>query len=156
MPAADLRGFRDPLALVRLQRGWALDRAVARLGAARTAYHDAIEQQRAALEELQAQANAMAKAWAGRGDPVAYARLLAYLTQLQQRHAHAEAETARRGRVMAEAQAEVLACTRDCEALETQRREALEAYRLEQDRRMSAQADEAWLLRPRSREGAAA
>lgn len=154
MPSTDLRGFRDPLAPLRQQRSWALDRAVAALGAARLAHREASERQREAFEELQAQAQAIANAWSRRGDPGAQARLLAYLAQLQQRHAQAEGETAQCMRALAEAQAEVISRERDVQALERQRQEALEAYRLEQERKLASVADEAWLVRRGAANGA--
>lgn len=154
MPSTDLRGFRDALAPLRQQRGWALDRAVAALAAARLAHREACELQREAFEELQAQATAIAHAWSRRGDPAAQTGLLAYLAQLQHRHAQAEGETVRRASAMAEAQAEVVLRQRDAQALERQRQDALDAYRLEQDRKLAGQADEAWLLRSPAADGA--
>lgn len=154
MLSTDLRGFRDALAPLRQQRGWALDRAVAALAAARLAHREACNRQREAFEELQAQALAMANAWTRRGDPTAQAGLLAYLAQLQHRHAQAEGETARRATVVADAQATVLLRERDAQALERQRQDALHNFRLEQDRKLAGQADEAWLLRCAPGDGA--
>jgi len=147
MPSIDLRGFRDALEPVRRQREWELDRAIARLAAARAAHLRSQESERAAQWETESQSQIAAQAWTRHGDPTARGRLLEFLVQLQQRQIDIARQTAKLAGELAVAQAALLQRQQELEALQRHRADALAEYRLEQDRRAAAQADDAWLAR---------
>jgi hypothetical protein len=145
--ATDLRGFRYPLESLRQRRQWQLDAALAQLAAlrqqlaAREARKDAVERDAA---EQSARA---AQAWAARVDPVMHTRSLAYLAQLQARKAGVEREIAGLREDIAHAQQAVLRRQQGLEMLQRHRKEELAMYRLDEDRKTGAEADQDWSAR---------
>jgi chromosome segregation ATPase len=147
MAGADLRGFAYALESILRQRQWQFDAALARLGKLRRQ----IEEWDAEREKLQcecmAQAAQATRVWSTRADPAAQARLLGYLTALQQRRADAEREITALTELVKQAYQECAAQHQKLEALDQHRADSAKAYGIEQNRKSSAQSDQDWSAR---------
>ena len=147
MAPSELRGFRYALEPLRKRRGWELDLAVAAVATLRKHLHDKQAMRKAVEDESIAQSELAARAWTQRGDPSTQSRLLAYLTQLQERKAHIELAITALHEQLALAQQEVQRNQQDVEMLERHRSEEMEFYRLEEQRKSVAEADRDWAMR---------
>ncbi|HVZ46119.1 MAG TPA: hypothetical protein VHA82_20095 [Ramlibacter sp.] len=146
MASTDLRGFADPLAAVRRQREWELDAALVRAAALRARVAECESQEEEAAQEVRSQSARAAEAWRNRGDPSLHARFLAFLVQAQARLDAARMEKIRIARELATAREDVTCRQRRLEVLVRQRDEALAAFRIEQNSRQAAQADDQWSM----------
>lgn len=144
MLSVDLRAFRDPLLPLRQRREWELDAALARAGQLRAQLAESRACQEAIAQDIQVQAAQAVQSWRERGDPVTHARLLAYLAQLHTREHEAAQASERLAAQVAEAQALVMRRQRDLEALRLHREAMLQEFRVQQARKLAAQADQDW------------
>lgn len=147
MASTDMRGFRYTLEPVRKRREWQLDAAMARVAAVRKQLDECLAMRQRAEDEAVAQAGLAAQAWRDRGDPATQTRLLAYLTQLQSDKARIESDIDRLRAELSTAQHEVLRRQQHVETLQRHRTDVLGAYRMDQDRKTSAEADQDWTAR---------
>lgn len=147
MPAADLRGFRDPLAALRKQREWRLDAALAAAARARAQLAQAKLRHEEAMQEFDVQAGRAADAWVRRPDPGAQLRLLPYLAQQHAVTMSAAQEAERLEQAFDEAQELVVRRQQELEALERHREDLLARFHVDQERKASAEMDRDWIAR---------
>ncbi|HSV34577.1 MAG TPA: hypothetical protein VLI46_03420 [Ramlibacter sp.] len=147
MASIDTRGFRYALEPLRKRSDWQLDTAIARVAAVRTQ----LEAARTAQQELEARVIAQARlaqaAWQKRGDPGTQSSLLSYLAGLQGQKARADAEIATLEGQLARARQAALEKQQEVDMLRQHRDQELDAYRVEQVRKSSAEADQDWSAR---------
>jgi septal ring factor EnvC (AmiA/AmiB activator) len=94
-----------------------------------------------------AQAAQAMRVWTTRADPAAQARLLGYLTALQQRRADAESEICALTLLVEEARQECAVQQQKLEVLDQHRAENAKAHATEQNRKSCAQSDQDWAAR---------
>jgi hypothetical protein len=145
--ANDTRGFRYSLEPLQQRRGWQFDAAMAKVAAARKRVSDAQARERQVQDDVVAQATFAAGEWSLRLDPAAHSRSLAYLLQLQQRKARITLEITVLQEELTMAQKEATRLQQGVETLQRHRAEVLDAYRAEQERKSTAQADQDWSAR---------
>ncbi len=151
--ATDLRGFRYALEPLRERRQWQLDAALAQLAALRRRMADS-EAARDALDRDAAEQSARAAStWTARVDPIAHTRSLAYLMQLQRQRAGIERQIAQLRDELARAQVTVAQRQQGLEMLQRHRKEELDMYRLDKDRKTGAEADQDWSARSAHAQG---
>lgn len=147
MASTDMRGFRYPLEPVRKRREWQLDAAMAQVAAVRKQLDECLAMWQRAEDEAVAQAGLAAQAWRHRSDPATQTRLLAFLARLQGDKARIESDIDRLRVELSTAQQEALRCQQHMETLQRHRTEVLSAYRIDQDRKSSVEADQDWTAR---------
>jgi hypothetical protein len=147
MPVADMRGFVYALEPLRRRRAWQLDAAMAKLASLQKRLADARTRLQQAEGESVSQAQLAAKDWEQRGDPATQAGLLAYLLRLQQRKALIEIEIKSLQEELVMARQETLQRQQRVESLQQHRAETQSVYRVEQERKSGAQADQDWTAR---------
>ena len=147
MSRADTRGFAYVLEPVRRQREWKLDAALARVSKLYQQLCDKDAVHQALHEECTAQAAQVSRAWVTRPDPLAQARVLAYLAALHQRSADAKRELATLSETLRRARQECSAHQQTLEVLDRHRAGLLRTYASDQLRKSSAHADQDWAAR---------
>ncbi len=147
MASTDMRGFRYPLEPLRQRRAWLLDAAMARVVELRKRLDDTRDSRRRIEAQTVAEADQAARGWRLRSDPGTHMRLLVHLMRLQQRKVRTDADIIELSSQIAVAQRNALRMQQQVETLQRHRTEELGHYRIEQERKSSAQADHDWTAR---------
>lgn len=147
MASTDMRGFRFPLEPLRQRRAWLLDAAMARVAELRKRLDDTRDSRGRIEAQTVAEAGQAAQAWRLRSDPGTHMRLLVHLMRLQQRKVSIDADITELSSQIAVAQRDAQRMQQQVEMLQRHRTEELGHYRIEQERKSSAQADQHWTAR---------